>query len=526
MFSVKDEFVKKVSILYVEDEMDIAEDIYEMLLYSFENVHMAHDGEAGLKLFKEFKPDIVVTDIQMPIMDGIEMSKHIKSISPHTPIIISSAFSDSYHLKKAIDLGVSDYILKPIDFAKLTNALDQIIINLQNSYELEKKYEELELARNEAVKANEAKSMFLASMSHEIRTPLNAITGFLDIISDEFSDKKLLSYINIINLNSESLLGIINDILDFNKIESGKLDIVKEYFDIHEAVKNIVDLFWAKAEEKGVSLNLNIDENIPKICKTDPLRLKQILSNLLSNAIKFTESNGVVELQMKMSWDAKEMYFSVKDSGIGISQEYQKSIFDPFTQADDTTTKKYGGTGLGLSISYKLAALLGSKLRVRSEMGSGSEFYFTMSIECLSAQETESFILKEKTEEVALSSKHILLVEDNRSNQLFMDILLDTLGFTCEIASNGQEAVEMFKTESYDIVLMDENMPIMNGVEATRLILSYEAEKKLPHTPIIALTANALKGDRERFLAAGMDEYLEKPLDKNKLVKVLKNIQQ
>ncbi len=389
-------------------------------------------------------------------------------------------------------------------------------------YELEKKYKELESAKKEAIIANETKSIFLANMSHEIRTPLNAMTGFINIISNEFSDKKLLLYVDVIKRNSESLLDIINDILDFNKIESGKLDIVKEYFDLYKEMNDITELFSAKADEKDIKILLNIADDVPMICESDQLRLKQIISNILSNAIKFTNESGLIKFNISIDSLKEKLLFSIEDNGIGISEKYKNNIFKAFTQEDESITKIYGGTGLGLNISYKLVRLLDSQLKVRSQLGKGSEFYFSLPLVYVDNIDKK---LKEIIPQMDIykdfTDKHILLVEDNKSNQMFMKIILNSMKLDVEIAQNGAKAVEMFKKKKYDLILMDENMPILNGIEATKQIVEIEKEKNLKHTPIVALTANALKGDRDRFLAAGMDEYLTKPLDNKKLLETL-----
>ena len=363
--------------------------------------------------------------------------------------------------------------------------------------------------------SNNNKSEFLANMSHEIRTPLNAILGFVNLLKKENVGRKSLEYVNIIDSSSKSLLQIIEDILDFSKIESGKLDIDKIDFNTKKEFEIITYLFNARAEEKNIILSLNLDDTIPQMINTDPFRIKQIISNLLSNAIKFTDSGKKIDVNI--SYKEKSLSVSVKDEGKGIAEKKLTQIFESFRQEDTSTTREYGGTGLGLSISSELVKLLGGELQVRSKLGDGSEFYFSIPAEI--AHDTTMGL--ETPHEINLEGKKILLVEDNKTNQMFMKIVLKELKVEFDIANDGLESIEAFKANKYDVILMDENMPNMNGTEATKHILKIEKEKNLTHTPIIALTANAIKGDRRKFLEAGMDEYLTKPLDTNKLTELL-----
>ena len=361
-------------------------------------------------------------------------------------------------------------------------------------------------------------------MSHEIRTPLNAILGFVSLLKENHNEEDRIKYINIIDNSSHTLLGIINDILDMSKIESGKLTIDKIDFNPHHDFKSVAELFKAKAQEKNLEFVINIDKDIPNSLYSDSLRLKQIISNLLSNAIKFTASNKKISLDI--NYKDGFLNIGVKDEGIGISKEKQAKIFEPFSQAEGSTTRKFGGTGLGLSISMTLVKLLGGKLQIKSQLGVGSEFYFSIPV----AIGKEIYKQSNKKNEQFQLNAHILLVEDNISNQMFMKIILKKMGLTFDISSDGYEAIDKFKqsrtspSKKYDLILMDENMPIMGGIEATKYILKYEKENNLTHTPIIALTANALKGDRERFIKAGMDEYLSKPLDRIKLNEILNKV--
>ncbi len=393
----------------------------------------------------------------------------------------------------------------------LSNIISKQII--ANSDKIEAANKEAQKMALKAKQASKAKSDFLANMSHEIRTPLNAILGFIDLLKEKESDPEKLKYIQTVQSSSNTLLGIINDILDFSKIESNNLQIEKIDFNTYEELNTLADLFRAKASEKSVSLTVKIDKNMPKALISDPLRIKQVIANLLSNAIKFTPRNGRVELAI--SYENGHLTASVKDNGIGIPEEKQKDIFKAFSQAETSTTRKFGGTGLGLTISSKLVQMLGGELKLESRPGHGSRFYFSIPVEVGKYQEQT----KQKPDaSLQIKGRRILLVEDNKANQMFMSLILKKFGLIFDIANDGVEAVEMFKENYYDLILMDENMPNLNGIEATKQILEIEKNENRTHTPIIALTANALKGDRERFIEAGMDEYMTKPVNKEKLL--------
>ncbi len=388
----------------------------------------------------------------------------------------------------------------------------QIIINSDRIEAANKEAQKMAL---KAKQASKAKSDFLANMSHEIRTPLNAILGFIDLLQEKESDPEKLKYIRTIQSSSNTLLGIINDILDFSKIESNNLQIEKIDFNTYEEMSTLADLFRAKASEKSVSLTINMQKDMPKALISDPLRIKQVIANLLSNAIKFTPRNGRVELAIGY----KDGHFiaSVKDNGIGIPEEKQQDIFKAFSQAETSTTRKFGGTGLGLTISAKLVQMLGGELKLESKPGHGSRFFFSIPVE---VGEYKSYKKQSAGESAQIQGRRILLVEDNKANQMFMSLILKKFGLIFDIANDGVEAVEKFRENYYDLILMDENMPNLNGIEATKQILEFEKSERRNHTPVIALTANALKGDRERFLEAGMDEYLTKPVNKEKLLEM------
>jgi len=324
------------------------------------------------------------------------------------------------------------------------------------------------------------------------------------------------------------LLSIINEILDFSKYENNEIELDYIAMNPELEFKNIFALLQETARKKNISYKCEIDNNIFKYIVCDPTKIKQVILNLLSNAIKFTADNGEVILKIDADTieNKQSLRISISDTGIGIEKNKLKDIFKAFQQADITTTREYGGTGLGLTISKSIVERLGGKLKVISVLGKGSEFYFSIIVE----KGTKPVDTIEYKKEVVFENKKLLLVEDNKTNQLYMKVILNKLKIDFDIANDGQEAIEYFEKniqssdDKYDAILMDENMPIMNGIEATKNILAIEKQERLQHIPIIALTANALKGDREKFLASGMDEYIAKPVNKQQLVTMLNEL--
>ena len=509
-----------LTILYVEDNIEVRESTSDILDIYFNNFAVAIDGEDGLEKYKKFYEenncfyDIVLTDINMPKMDGIEMIREITTINNRQDIIVISAHNDSDKLVSLIDLEVTSFILKPIDIQRFENVFSKVIEIIHSKREYKQNNKNLEVKKEIAEKSTEQKSQFLANMSHEIRTPLNAIMGFITLLSEKEKDETKLKYLNIIKSSSDSLLTVINDILDFSKINSGKLTIDMNPFPSSEEIISLVKLFKAKAKEKNISFKLKYDEKIPQILISDITRIKQIISNLLSNAIKFTPNNGTVKTNI--SYKNGELKIIVKDKGIGISDSQKKEIFNSFTQADNSISRKYGGTGLGLSISLELAKLLGGTLSVESKEAEGSKFILIIPVDV-----GEESIKKKSTLANFKLDSHILLVEDYEANRMFVSILLEQSGMTYEMAEDGLEAIKRFENGSFDLILMDENMPNLNGIEATKEILNIEKRLNKKHTPIIALTANAFTGDRERFLESGMDDYLTKPIEPQLLLETI-----
>ena len=398
------------------------------------------------------------------------------------------------------------------ELRETNNNLEKLV--QEKTSQLQDKISELE-------HASKVKSEFLAGVSHEVRTPLNAMLGFVDILRAGESDKERLKHFNIVKNSGASLLTIINDILDFSKIESGKMLLERRKFATKKPFKEVSQLFYEKAKENGIELKIHFDEELPRFFVGDIVRIKQVAANFLGNAIKFTPKGGLIIISVLYDTQAKELKFSVKDSGVGIDERNLKKIFEAFTQEDSTTTRKYGGTGLGLSISKALIDSMNGRIGVSSLLGEGSVFSFCLPILKAETQNiTQDVEISKIDFSMPLKGK-VLLVEDNATNQMLMNIILGDLELDVDLAENGSEAVELFKKSKYDIILMDENMPRMSGIEATKEILDLEKESGATHTPIVALTANALATDRAKFLGAGMDEFVSKPIEHEVFVRVL-----
>ncbi len=376
---------------------------------------------------------------------------------------------------------------------------------------VEERTRELEAARVQAEQANQLKSEFLANMSHEIRTPMNGIIGMAHLALAASPQGPEREALETIRDSAESLLVVLNDVLDFSKIEAGRLDVEEAPVRIRGILDSAYRILQPRFIEKGIQFTRQVEDAVPEWILGDPVRLRQVLLNLLSNALKFTDRGGVVVKIAKPS--PEELRIAVEDTGVGISAEKLGVVFDPFRQADGSIARRYGGTGLGLAISSRLVQLMGGHIGVASEPGKGSTF--TIHLPCRVAADPGQSEGAGKRH--ACSGYRVLLVEDNVINQRVAMRVLERAGYRVECAGNGREGVEKWQADSFDVVLMDVQMPEMDGFEAVRLLRRLEQDTGR-HTPVIAMTAHAMVGDREACLRAGMDDYIQKPFDPPELV--------
>lgn len=492
----------------------------------------------GAEKMLGYKAEEMVGKTPAIIHDEIEVTARAKVLSQELNTEIEPGV-DVFHIKSRLgnsaDTNEWTYISKdgtriPVELSitTLRSSKNQIVgyLGIAKDIRESKKVKEAIInAREKAEQAVVAKNSFLANMSHEIRTPMNAIIGFTDLLAQSELDENQKECVDSVKLAGINLLAIINDILDFSKIESGKITIENVKFNLKETLKNIYNLLSVKAKEKQIEYDFFLDATLPDIVMGDSIRLNQILINLIGNAIKFTEQGSITVSVKKIEENATsfKIKFIVKDTGIGIEKDKIDAVFDRFSQANSETTRKFGGTGLGLSIAKNLVELQGGKMNLKSELGKGSEFSFE-----LIYKKVDGNVIDKEDKRIIVSHQHkgqvkILLCEDNQLNQSLAKKVFKKFGFDFEIADNGKVGLEKLKTGKYDIILMDLQMPEMDGYQATTIIRN---ELKL-NIPIVAMTAHSLVGEKEKCIEIGMNDYIGKPFTQDDLYyKICLNLSQ
>jgi signal transduction histidine kinase len=535
---------KLVNVLIVDDD-ELDKKLVRLVLMKAAglikfNVDTAKTITEALEKLVKNGFDIILLDLNLPDSRGIETVQKIFGVAPGVPIVVLTGLDDEDAGLDAVRSGAEDYLVKGDGLeVSLVRTIRYAIERKKASASLIEAKQELEQINarlikataianemaTEAEKANIAKSQFLANMSHEIRTPMNAIIGFSEVLREEPLTEQQREYIKMILDSSEHLLKLINDILDFSKIEAGRIRVETSECDIRALLTSIESLMNPVAKQKQLEFKITCADNVPNAISTDPSKLKQCLVNLVNNAIKFTEQ-GYIELIARqiVKEDKSFIEFEVADTGIGIPPDKQNAIFELFTQLDGSTTRKYGGTGLGLTITKQLTRLIGGDISVESEVGKGSKFKLVVPANIADGQHGKSKNLENVPErnhqlqgetEISFSGR-VLVAEDSLTNQTLIRLLLEKLGFVVTIAKNGLEAVEAVKNQHFDLILMDIQMPEMNGYDATKKIHRLGVK-----TPIIAMTASIDEENKKECLQAGCDDYVSKPIDKARLIKVI-----
>ncbi|GGC20034.1 hypothetical protein GCM10011386_09890 [Parapedobacter defluvii] len=478
---------------------------------------------------------IALVDVQMPEINGFEFVSLLQS-NPKTwqimVIMVTAISKEDKFLLKGLHSGAVDYLYKPLNpditIAKVKSFMQQVYIQRElkrKNEELERSHIELVKAKKEADLARKSKENFLANMSHEIRTPINGITGITTMLRNSPLNEEQSEWLDYLENASQQLLLIINDILDLSKIDSGKMRLDYAKTSLTNILKELTNLFAYKAEQKGIAFQVVSDENLPKHILADSLRLTQILSNLISNGIKFTEK-GSVTLEAKLLKRSKHrahIQFSVKDTGIGITDSALDKIFQSFEQGEEGITKRFGGTGLGLAIVKRLVNLHQGQIHAYSELGKGSEFVFQCWFDEESSEATPKSEKRQYTDLPPLTDIRILLAEDNELNSFMVTHMLNTWGITVDTVKNGKEALEKVETTPYNLILMDAHMPIMSGFDAIRTIRN-DPQEHIRKIPIISISASVLQREQQAAYAAGADAVVGKPFDPVSLYQIIKTL--
>ena len=514
-------------LLVVEDSEGDARLLREMFKENAANaIVMSHVGsmKEAERHLAEYEVDIVLLDLGLPDSQGLEAVRRAHAAAPDVPLVILSGLDDERMAVEALQQGAQDYLIKgQVDARSLMRALRHAIERQTLEAAARALSATVEAARKEAEAATAAKATFVANMSHEIRTPLNSILGFSDLLLDDVSLSFLQRrYLELVKNAGGALLTVVNDILDFSKLDAGKLELTKEAFALDALVHSTVAIVEGTAEAKGLDLQVRIDPGLSLQHLGDAARIRQILLNLLSNAVKFT-ARGSVSLDVSkipsLAPTSEHLRFAVCDTGPGVPAKGQERLFEQFAQADPSISREHGGTGLGLSICKSLVELMGGRIGFDCNKGAGCTFWFEIELATVASAAVAP---QQPSYPVNRGAVRILLVEDLPMNQELACVILRRAGHTVDVAGDGMEAIAAVESNPYDVILMDIQMPRMDGVTATRIIRQIDGPAR--HTPIIAMTANALPEQVRAFRQAGMDDYIAKPFKQQELHEAIRRV--
>lgn len=527
--------MEKINVLIVDDKIENLVALEALLDREDINIISTTLPNEALRISWEKDIAIALVDVQMPEMDGFELVEILKSNPKTKDILVIFVTAISFETKYAVrglNAGAIDYLYKPLNPFVTSAKVDAFIQLVRNqrdikakNIQLENYQKELIKAKDEAEQGKKIKENFLANMSHEIRTPINGIIGLVNALLNTPLSVEQKQMIELLEISSNSLLGIINDVLDLSKIEAGKFKILRTETDLKKLGNAVINLLSIGAKAKNIELKLELDKELPKTIIADSLRLNQILMNLIGNAIKFT-TQGSVKLKIEVldkKGNNKCIKFSVIDTGIGIPKENLDKVFEMFEQGDDQTILRFGGTGLGLSIVKNLAKLKGGVLNIESEVNKGTTFSFTNWYEVVEEVKKEEPVKLKVNQFAPFNNVKILIAEDNPINKYLIVNILKQWSIESDVAENGKEALEKLAENDYDLILMDNYMPIMNGLQAIALIREGEVPGK-ENIPIITFSAAIMESDRLIALEVGANDVLNKTFEPGLLYEKISNL--